>query len=273
MAIETVNGVRLRYELSGSGEIPLVLVHGSWGSHSNWDPVVPALAKSFRVLAYDRRGHGDSELPSGQGSVHEDVDDLASLIETLGIAPVFIAGNSFGASITLRLASERQDLIRGVIAHEPPLFSLVVDEPSVAPVIGAMMESVNAVVERIEAGDHHEAAATFMAMALAPGEWTALPPEFQRTAVESALTFLDEAKDEEALHFDLDWLADFSKPVLLTIGDKSPPQYAPVLRKLNEALPQARLVTFSNAGHLPHVTHPAAYVDVVTTFVENAGKS
>lgn len=268
MAIETVNGVRIRYEISGSGEIPLVLTHGSWGSHNNWDPVVPALGKSFRVLTYDRRGHGDSEVPAGQGSVRDDVDDLALLIETLGLAPAYVTGNSFGASITLRLAGKRQDLLRGVIAHEPPLFGLVLNEPSVAPVLGRMVETVDSVVQLIEAGEHENAAEKFFTgMALAPGEWAAVPTEFRQTAVESAPTFLDEAKDEEALNFDLDWLEGFSKPVLLTIGDKSPPQYAPVIGKLTAALPQAELMTFPDIGHLPHITNPVVYVEAVTSFI------
>ena len=79
MATAQINGVRLHYELQGSGEVPLVLVHGSWDSHHDWDLVVPALSQSFRVLAYDRRGHSQSERPDGQGSVLEDVADLAAL--------------------------------------------------------------------------------------------------------------------------------------------------------------------------------------------------
>jgi len=62
MAIVTVNGVRLFYEIHGTG-VPLVLVHGSWDSHRNWDLVVPRLAEVFRVLTYDRRGHSQSERP------------------------------------------------------------------------------------------------------------------------------------------------------------------------------------------------------------------
>ena len=81
MATATVNGVELFYEMSGSGDIPIVVVHGSWSSHHNWDRVVPGLAKSFRVLAYDRRGHSQSQRLTGQGSVREDVADLAALIE------------------------------------------------------------------------------------------------------------------------------------------------------------------------------------------------
>jgi pimeloyl-ACP methyl ester carboxylesterase len=78
--------VELYYELSGSGE-PLVLVHGSWGDHHNWDPVVGSLSQSFQVLTFDRRGHSASERPAGQGSVFEDADDLAGLLEELGLTP------------------------------------------------------------------------------------------------------------------------------------------------------------------------------------------
>ncbi len=118
MAVATVNGVRLFYEVSGAGEVPLVFVHGSWGSHHSWDLVVPKLAESFRVLTYDRRGHSESARSPEQGCVREDVADLAALMERLELGPAWVAGNSFGASITLRLAGERSDLLRGIIAHE-----------------------------------------------------------------------------------------------------------------------------------------------------------
>ena len=124
MATATINGVQIFYELSGTGEVPLVLVHGSWVSHHSWDLVVPRLAESFRVLTYDRRGHSESQRLTAQDSVREDVADLAALIEHLELAPAWVAGNSFGASITLRLAAERPDLFRGLIAHEPPLYLL-----------------------------------------------------------------------------------------------------------------------------------------------------
>jgi len=51
------------------------------GHLGNWDLVVPELARRFRVVAYDRKGHNNSERPTGQGSYRQDVDDLAALIE------------------------------------------------------------------------------------------------------------------------------------------------------------------------------------------------
>lgn len=268
MALATVNGVRLFHELTGTGEIPIVLVHGSWVSHRTWERVVPLLADSFRVLAYDRRGHGESERPATQGSVREDVADLAALIEHLELGPLWLAGNSFGASITLRLAGERPDLVRGVIAHEPPLFSLLADDPAMAPTLRDAEKRISAVAERIAAGDHAGAAEQFVeTVALGPGTWTQLPWEFRQTMIDNAPTFLDESNDPEQFAFDLDWIKGFSRPALLTVGDQSPPTFGPVVAMLADAAPMGEVVTLPGAGHIPHVTHPERYVEAVRAFV------
>jgi pimeloyl-ACP methyl ester carboxylesterase len=268
MATATVNGVRLFYELGGAGDTPLVLVHGSWGSLHGWDAVAPALRRSFRVLTYDRRGHSQSERPARQGSVREDVADLAALIEHLGLAPAWVAGSSFGASITLRVAGERPDLLRGLSAHEPPLFALLADEPAVAPMLAEVGRRIDAVVERIASGDHAGAAEQFVeTVALGAGAWAQLPPEIRQTFVDNAPTFLDEARDPEQLTLDLARMGAFRRPVLLTTGDTSPPIFAPVIARLGAVIPGAEVVPLAGAGHAPHVTHPGLYVEAVTAFI------
>lgn len=263
-----VNGVRLFYEIQGVGDTPLVLVHGSWGSHHNWDLVVPGLAGSFRVLTYDRRGHSESERRDQQGSVREDVADLAALIEHLGLGPAWVAGNSFGASITLRLAGERPDLLRGIVAHEPPLFALLATDARVAPMLHEAAVRVRAVVERIASGDHAGAAEQFVeTVALGPGTWAQLPPDLQATFITNAPTYLDEARDPEQLAFDPASVSAFVRPALLTTGDQSPPIFAPVVAMLADVMPHAVVATFPGAGHIPHVTHPDAYVETVTEFI------
>ncbi len=273
MATAEVNGVRLFYELQGAGAVPLVLVHGSWNSHHAWDLVVPRLAEAFRVLAYDRRGHSESQRPTRQGSIREDVADVAALIEHLGLAPAWVAGNSFGASITLRLAAERPDLVRGVIAHEPPLFSLLAEEPALAPMLEEVGARIGGVVQRIASGDHAGAAEQFVeTVALGPGSWARLAPGVQQAFIENAPTFLDEANDPEQLAFNLKWITAFPLPCLLTTGDHSPPTFAPVVNKLADVLPNVEVVTFSGAGHIPHATHPDAYVDAMIAFTRNSAE-
>jgi pimeloyl-ACP methyl ester carboxylesterase len=268
MTIADVNGIRLFYEITGQGRCPLVLVHGSWVSHASWDSVVPRLAKAFRVVTYDRRGHSDSERPAGPGSVHEDVADLAALLEQLGLAPTLVAGNSFGASIALRLAAERPELLQGVVAHEPPLFQLLADNPGLAPMLEEVRRRVGALGPRIASGDHAGAAEQFVeTVALGPGSWEQLPSEIRRTMIENAPTFLDETADAEALTLDLDRLRRVDRPVLLTMGDQSPPAFPPVVRRLAAILPRAEVLTLEGVGHVPHLTHPDLYVETVTTFV------
>jgi pimeloyl-ACP methyl ester carboxylesterase len=149
---QRVNGVNLFYELTGSGD-PLVLVHGSWGDHNSWRLVVPDLARSFRVLTYDRRGHSLSERPPGQGSRREDEEDLAALTEALDLAPAHVAGSSFGGSIALGLAARRPNLLRSLIVHEPPLMGLVADDAELRPLMMELQGRRESVADQLRAGD------------------------------------------------------------------------------------------------------------------------
>ncbi len=268
MATAVFSGVKLYYEEAGSGQ-PLVLVHGSWTDHHSWDLVAPSLAERYRVVTYDRRGHSQSERPAGQGSVHEDVADLAALIEGLGLTPAHIIGNSFGGSIVLRLATERPELFRSLWAHEPPLFGLLAADPAAAPLLNEIGGRIGVVVGLLSAGDMEEGARQFMEMALGPGAWDEqLPPEAKQTCISNAPTFLDETRDPEGLTLDPAPLVRFSRPTLLSTGSNSPPLFLPVVARLAEAITGARQHTFEGAGHIPHQTHPDQFVDVVKSFVQ-----
>ncbi len=83
------------------------MVYGSWSDHHNWDSVTAKLAKTFRVLTYDRRGHSQSERQIGQGYAEEDIMDLTELINHFNLSPAHIVGNSYGASIVLKTAAKR----------------------------------------------------------------------------------------------------------------------------------------------------------------------
>jgi pimeloyl-ACP methyl ester carboxylesterase len=126
---------------------------------------------------------------------------------------------------------------------------------------------IRAVVNRIASGDHSGATEQFVeTVALGPGTWTMMPPDIQERMIENAPSVLDEANDPEQLAFDLQWISGFSKPVLLTLGDQSPPPFAPVVIRLSGALPHAEILTLPGAGHVPHATHPDAYVEAIIEF-------
>jgi pimeloyl-ACP methyl ester carboxylesterase len=272
--ISSINGVQLYWELSGGAGEPAVLVHGSWGDHFNWAQVVPALSASLNVATYDRRGHSRSDRPIGQGSIQEDVADLAALIEVLFARPAHVIGNSFGASIALNLAVRRPELIRSLTAHEPPLFCLLEGDSQVQPTLSVVQERIAAVVRILEGGDVEGGARRFVeTVAFGPGAWDWLPPSIRDTFVFNAPTWLDELRDPAAMSLDLGRASRCSAPVLLTLGGESPPYFPAVVERIAAALPHARRHLFPQAGHLPHLTHAEEYVQVITDFVSSGSVS
>lgn len=269
MSLSRINGVGIYREIEGSAGDPMVLVHGSWGDSRGWLPVLPMLARSFRVLTYDRRGHSRSERPAGQGSVREDVADLAALLEELGHAPAHVVGSSFGASIVLRSASERPDLFRSLIVHEPPLFDLLKDEPNAVRALGVVEERIARVVSILATGDHGAGAREFVeTIAFGPGSWERLPEELRNAFVDNAPTWLDEMHDPEVFAFEPRGLGAFTAPALLTVGDQSPPFFALVVERIAAAVPHAERRTFAGAGHVPHASHPEDYARTITEFIQ-----
>jgi pimeloyl-ACP methyl ester carboxylesterase len=267
LATATINGTRLFYEVSGDGEIPLVCVHGAWGSHHDWDIVVPGLARSFKVVTYDRRGHSDSERSTEQVSMHENVADATALIEHLGLAPAWAIGISFGATITLWLAGEHPAVLRGIIAHDPTPFSLLAGDPSMSPVLEENARMLDTVVEHIASGDHSGAAEQFFTMMLGPGAWQTLPAAMRQAFITNAPTFPKEVRDPERFAVDLDRVRAFSGPSLLSTGGQSPPLFAEVLSRLADVLPNCEVVTLAGSGHAPHLTHPDTYIESVGAFI------
>ena len=268
MPIARINGVDLFYERTGSGE-RVVLVHGSWGDHNSWQRLVPLLAPHYEVVTFDRRGHSASERPVGQGCLDEDVEDLAGLIAHLGDEPVHVVGNSLGASITLRLAAARPELLLSATGHEPPLFSLLDGGPSAAQRdLSAMTAAVKAVLVLVENGAHEEAARLFVdQIAFGPGAWDGLPAPVRHAMVGNAPTFLDEQSDPGWSSLDVTQLA--MSPVLLQVscGVETRAAFRGVVMAIADRAPSIRVVELTGAGHVPHVTHPEAFADSLLAFL------
>jgi len=267
MPTDKINGVNIYYELMGSGTNALVLVHGSWGDHHNWDMVTGEFSKTFTVLTYDRRGHSKSECPSGQGSVEDDVADLIAIIEHLNLSPAHIVGNSYGAGIVLKAAAKRRDIFKSMVVHEPPLFGLLTDNPKAQSALRIVHERMKVVLDLIATGDLEKATEEFMEkIAMGPGSWEKLPEGVRTRFINNALTWYDEMQDPQSLQINLGALSIFKKPTLLSDGSASPPFFPRVIEKINNTLPHARRITIEEAGHVPHMSHPDKYVELVTKF-------
>lgn len=261
MSVAHVNGVDIYYELHGTGA-PLALVHGSWTDATRWDLVLPGLTGSFQVLVYDRRGHSRSRRVEGQGSVDEDGDDLAALLETLALAPAHVVANSWGGNVALRLACRRPELFRSLTCHEPPLWGLLEGDPDSRPMLARSGAALEAVGARIAAGDHEGGARLFVdEVVFGPGTWDGrLPPDVREMFVRNAPTFLDELRDPDQLSIDEHALASLGVPVRLTAGSASPPVFARVIDRLADLIPVAGREAFEGAGHAIQSTMPDVWV-------------
>jgi pimeloyl-ACP methyl ester carboxylesterase len=100
-----VNGIELYYELSGPQDAPvLVLSNGVMMSTASWAFQKAALEKHLRVLLYDCRGMWKSDHPEAPYSMAQHADDLAGLLDALGIEKAHIAGISYGAEVSMAFA-------------------------------------------------------------------------------------------------------------------------------------------------------------------------
>jgi len=115
-----VNGAGLRYDISGDGPKTLVLVHEMGGTLESWDQVLPMLQTGRRILRYDWRGAGMSEKARTRLDFDLMTDDLAALLDTLGIVQkVAITGCAVGAGIAMRFTCRFPTRVGALIAMAP----------------------------------------------------------------------------------------------------------------------------------------------------------
>jgi pimeloyl-ACP methyl ester carboxylesterase len=275
MPVDQINGTQLAYDIAGPpDEDTVVLVHGSWNGRQAWAFVVERLAPSYQVVCYDRRGHGDSNAPPDAGTVHDDVADLAALIEALDVGPAYVVGNSYGACIALRLAAEQPQAAHAIVAHEPPFLRLLDATPEGRAIAHPVRNALEEVRERLESAEYAGAAEYFVDnVALGPGTWSNMPPAVQQLFVDNAPTYLGELRDPDAVTIDRAALASITKPVLLTQGDQSPRFFAPLMDVVASNIHGVRRDTIPGAGHVPHMTHPDACSGLIRGFVSNTRPS
>ena len=99
-----VNGLELYYEIHGSGA-PMVLLHGAFGAVPMWGAILDGLAAERQVIAVELQGHGRTADTDRPFSYEQFADDIAAVLDHLGIAQADVAGHSMGANTALRWPS------------------------------------------------------------------------------------------------------------------------------------------------------------------------
>jgi len=217
-----VPGVRLYYETQGKG--PLLVMIGPGNSDADiFAPLFPFLAPHFTLVTYDRRGYSRSRLanPEAELTIATHSEDLARLLSSLTSGPVFIFGSSAGAVVGLDFVIHRPDRVRTLIAHEPPV-------PSVLPqeMRNQLMEGKKAFEETAR----REGPAAAMKMlaknvgAPGRGEGTETPQQRVLTAMEKEnqrFFLYQESKAIDDYLLDIETLTLWSSKVIIGAGVSS----------------------------------------------------
>jgi 3-oxoadipate enol-lactonase len=236
--------MRLNHQSTGPEDAPVVLLGSSLGTtHEMWAPQVKVLSERFRVVAFDHRGHGQSEAPPGPYSIDDLGGDVVDLLNELMIERASYVGISLGGAVGLWLAENAPDRFHRFALLCPPAY----------PAAGAQMWTDRAAQVRAE-GTRAIVDATLARWFL---------PEYAAD-VEPIRQQLLDTSDEgyasccEALgSMDLrPALGDISAPVLLVTAESDTSVPPETVVPLATQIPGAHLEIIEQAAHLVTYSHP-----------------
>jgi 3-oxoadipate enol-lactonase len=108
------NSISINYEIAGEGEW-LVLIHGAGDNLGIWYNQVPVFSRQYKVLTYDTRGHGQTEVTEGGYTAGTWAEDLYGLLRTLGAERAFVLGYSLGGMIASAFATEHPEMVKALV--------------------------------------------------------------------------------------------------------------------------------------------------------------
>jgi pimeloyl-ACP methyl ester carboxylesterase len=212
-----VNGISLYYETHGAGR-PLILLHGGLGSGEMFGPILPTLAERHQVIAVDLQGHGRTADIDRPVDIRLMADDIAALIDHLGLDKPDLVGYSLGGGVALQTAVKYPAKVRRLVAA-----SANIRRDAIYPEILAQQGQVNA------------AAAEFM-------KDTPMYELYQRVAPrpEDFPRLLDKMGESMAKDFDFtEEVRGLQVPTLIVAADADmapPSHYVEVFRLLDGGL-------------------------------------
>lgn len=241
------NGHPLEYVEVGQGGIPLLLIHGYPLDHTMWMPQMEGL-EGVWCIAPDLRGFGASCNSPSPTTLTEHADDLAALLDALGIQRAVVAGLSMGGYIAFEF----------VRRHRERLLGLILLDTSPRPDDEAARAARNATIERVGTDGVGPIALALGGKLFADGvtrkmrdtviSQMALTP---RETIIAAVTAMRDRADSREL---LPTLAN--TPTLVIVGSEDRLTPPDVARAMAAAIPGATLLEVAGSGHMPTLERP-----------------
>jgi 3-oxoadipate enol-lactonase len=260
-----INNVLLRYvDIGIPNATPVIFIHGFPFSHRMWmfpGGQTEALSGTNRVIAYDVRGHGESEVGTGHYSIEFFVDDLVALMDHLVIHKAILCGLSMGGYIALRFSERYPERVMG----------LVLSNTKSEADSNELKIKRAAAIKNVQINGMKSYAAESVKNLFAPESFDRrsdavklIQSVIERTAplsIFGSLLALAARTDTTA------WLPNIKCPTLIMVGEKdmvTPPAAAQAMK---DKIPNSELYIIPNAAHLSNMENPEEFNKHLVEFV------
>jgi|SRR5688572_8307691 len=259
--IAEINDTKFHYEMSGEG-YPLVLVHAGIADGRMWNDQFHVFAQRYKVLRYDRRGFGNTNMVAGSFSHHA---DLYELLKFLKIERAFLVGCSQGAKTVLDLSLEHPEMTAALVLVSPALGGFIYngEVPRQAKLLDLAEETgdldqVNELELQIWVDGPHRAPTQVDAtMRKLVGEMNGI-----------ALRTPDGLGDEQALEpAAVNRLGEVLAPTLIITGDLDTPRTIAAAEHMREHITSAQHIIMTGTAHLPNMEQPDEFNHHVLSFL------
>lgn len=265
--------LEIHYAEAGDGPA-LVFVHGGMGDWSTWQPQWPAFTTRFRCITYSRRYSSPNRNPitTTSHSVRAEAGDLAALLDHWQALPVILVGTSYGAYTALQLALSAPSQILALALTEPPVLPFA---DRVAGGQEARLQFEGEVLgpaARAYAAGETERAVRVLTLGIngsGPGEASTSAGRERRLRNAEAMRALSLSSDPYP-GLDEAALAALRAPTLLLTGEQTMPIHRATTAALSALMPRAQVCTVPRSGHGVHRDNPAAFNEIVLSFLQRS---
>lgn len=255
------NGIEMNYEMSGKGNC-LVMIHGFTDNLNLWYNQVAPFSENHRLLTYDVRGFGKTEVREATYSMGLFAEDLRAVLEALGIESACVLGYSMGGRIALEFALAYPEMTTGLILAN----SGIGETPS-----REMQERRQMMVEVLREGDIEVISELMTEASFSPGLKERNPAAYEKyKSIKMQNDPGEYLAVMQAIVGAIDSPADFGSlrcPALIIPGDRDGFMDVSVGEAMRDAIPDAEMHVLPT-GHAAAIEEPEAFNRIVLGFLE-----